>query len=360
MSLIGRLFREVILLTVMFTIITSLIASIAKAEGPIPRELTLGKSDSNFKLLGGVCYTMDAGEEALPCNPAFIARETDSDFRAKFMIGNNVSYLQDVSDLLSGRGDEQTVDRLFSQSRPSEMEAQVEGGYRQPLFGISFSPYRLLYFSVFRNRALPVVTLLAAREQTLRLQFGSYLENDWSWGLQVRGVRREFIGQTFSMADAIVEGGDEVFRRSTQNAFYLEPGLLKEWPGLSWAPQLTFALMELGTVDPKSDVFPASPAFQLGAAVHPPISLGKWEIGVNANVHSEAEEVADVFRLGSSYEVGMTRFAGSAGRSDHALGFQVKFIGFYGGVTYTSRWIENWFGVNEWVRTVFIEFGLSL
>lgn len=354
-----NLSEELALAAVVFTLISGLMASLAKAA-PIPRDLTLGRSESTSKLLGGVCYTTDPGRQALPCNPAFISRETDPDFRVQFFAGNNISYLRDVGDLLSGDGSEETVDRLFSQSRPAEMEANIEGAYRQPMFGIAFSPYRVLYFTAIRNKALPIVTLLASREQSLRVQFGSYLGDDWSWGVQFRGVRREYIGQTFSLADAAVEGGNSIFDTRSQSAFYVEPGLLKEWTESSWKPQMTFAVTQLGVVDHKSDYFPASPALHVGAAVHPEVSLGRWEVGVNADFHSDTKHWSDPFRLGSSYELGVTRFSGSVGRSDHALGFQVSYNDFYGGLSYTSRWIKNWFGSDEWVRTVFFEFGFDL
>lgn len=354
-----RLSKQLVLAAVMFTLVSGLIASLAEAA-TIPRELTLGRSDSTSKLLGGVCYTTDTGRQALPCNPAFISRETAPDFRAQFFAGNNVSYLRDVGDLLSGDGNEETVDRLFSQSRPAEMEANIEGAYRRPLFGIAFSPYRVLYFTAIRNKALPVVTLLASREQTLRVQLGSYLGDDWSWGVQFRGVRREYIGRTFSLADAAVESGDEIFKARTQSAFYVEPGLLKEWTDLDWRPQLTFAITQLGMVDHKSDEFPASPALHVGGAVRPEVGLGAWEIGVNADLHSETKHWSDPFRIGTSYELGVTRLSGSLGRSDHAMGFQVNYRDFFGGLTYTSRWIKNWFGSDEWVRTVFFEFGFDL
>lgn len=326
----------------------------------VPRELSLGRSDSASKLLGGVCFTTDTGRQALPCNPAFISRETGSDFRVQFFAGNNISYLRDVSELLSGEGDEATVERLFSQTRPSEMEANVEGAYRQPLFGIAFAPYRIIYFSAIRNRALPVITLLAAREQSLRFQLGSYLGEDWSWGLQVRGVRREFIARTFTIADAVVEGSDSLFAAQTQNAFYLEPGLLKEWTDSAWKPQFTLAVTDLGYVDRKDEAFPASPALNVGGAVHVPVGLGIWELGLNAHLHSDSGAWSEPLRLGTSYELGVTRFSGSLGASDHALGFQMNYKDFFGGLSYSSRWIENWVGANEWVRTVFFEFGFDL
>lgn len=355
-----RLFKQLMLTAVFFTVLAGFFASLAGAA-PVPRDLTLGRSESNSKLLGGVCYTTDTGHQALPCNPAFISREVDPDFRAYFFAGNNISYLRDVSDLLAGDGNEDTVDRLFSQSRPAEMEANIEGAYRQPTFGVSFSPYRVLYFTAIRNKALPVVTLLASREQTLRFQFGSYIENDWSWGVQLRGVRREYIGQTFSIADIAVEKGTDVLEPRQQSAFYVEPGLLKEWPESAWRPQMTFAITQLGFVDRKTDYFPASPALHVGGAVQPDLGgWGNWEFGVNADLHSQTQTWSDPFRFGTSYRLGVTRFSGSVGRSDHALGFQVNYKDFFGGLNYTSRWIKNWFGSDEWVRTVFFEFGFDL
>jgi hypothetical protein len=355
-----NLLREVLLLSIVMTLVSGLMASLAQAASA-PRSLTLSQSDSSVKALGGVCYTTDVGAQALPCNPAFIARDSKPDFRAQFFTGNNISYLQDVSDLLSGDGDAATVNSLFSQTRASEMEANIEGGYRRPTFGIALSPYRVLYYSLIRNRSLPVITLLASQEQTLRSQFGGYAGNDWSWGVQLRGVHRKVIAKTFTLTDALSESGRVgLFDAENQNAIYVEPGFLKEWTEEPWRPQFTLAIAQLGYVDRKIEDFPTSPELHIGTAVHPPVGLGIWEIGLDAALDSKTESLQDPFRLGSSYEIGVTRLSGSFSRSDHALGFQLKYRDLSGGLTYTSRWIENWLGEDEWVRTVYLQFGFDL
>lgn len=353
------LFREILLVSIVFVLISSLMASLSLASAAAPRELTLGISDEAAKSLGNVCFATDVGAQAMPCNPAFIARETPSNFRAQIFAGNNVTYLQDASALLSGDGNQGNVHRLFNQTRASEMEANIEGGYRRPTFGISFAPYRMVYYSFVRNSSLPMVTLLAAQEQSLRAQFGSYIGDDWSWGVQLRGVRRTFISKTFSITDALVED-NHLLDPERQSAFYVEPGLLKEWRDEPWRPQISFAVMQLGVVDRKVDDFPASPQWHAGAAIHPPVGLGDWELGTDIVLDSTTQRWTDPFRIGTSYELGMTKISGSAGASDYAFGFQLRYFDFTGGLTYSAKLIDNWLGENEWVRTAYIQFGFSI
>lgn len=325
-----------------------------------PRSLTLGMSEASTHALGGVCFATDVGGEALPCNPAFTAREVPTNFRAQFFFGNNISYLREVSDLLAGDGDQESVRRLFSQSRGAEMEANLEAGYRRPTFGLAFSPYRLTYYSLLRDRSLPVVTLLAAQERTLRMQFAGYAGQDWSWGVQMRGVNRKFIAQEFTLADALTEQGRSLFEPETQNAFYVEPGLLKEWPDEPVRPQVTMAIRNLGAVDRKSEAFPTSPEFHFGGSVQPRVSVGELGVGIDLAFHSQTQQWNEPIKVGSAYQIGVTRYSVSVGRSEHAAGFELLYKNLNGGLTYTSRWIENLLGENEWVRTVYLHCGFSI
>lgn len=352
-----KILRESFITAFGLILVSTFLASLAKAS---PLDLTLGPATTATGLaLGSVCYAIDASDEALPCNPAFTAKETRPDFRADLFFGNDVSYMQDVSALLAGEGNEETVRRLFSKAHASEMEANTEAAYRRPTFGIAITPYRIIYSSMTRDQALPVVSLLAAREQSMRMQFAGYLGNEWSWGLQIRGVQRVFISRTFSLTDALAEGGNVLLLPETQNAFYLEPGLMREWLDSDWKPQLTMAITQLGTVDHKNEDFPASPEFNIGGAVTAPIEIGRWQLGLNASFSSRTQTWLDPLRFGSVYDVGMTRLAGSFGRSDQAFGFLIRYWAMTGGLTYRSRYIVNWLGDAEWVRSIAFQFGVD-
>lgn len=325
-----------------------------------PREFVLAVPTPTGHVLGGACFAVDTGDEALPCNPAFIAREVKSSFKADLLLGNNTQNLGDVTSLLSGDGNPETVRRLFAQTRPSEMEAEVEGAYRAPTFGVSIMPYRVLSYFLIRNSALPTMTLLAAQEQSAAVQFGSYWGDDWSWGVQLRGVQRKFISQTFTLTDALAEGGSQLWAPQTQNAFYIEPGLLKEWSHVDWRPQLSIAVAQTGFVDVKSTDFATAPELHVGGAIHPPVGLGRLELGADAVFHSQIEDWSDPFRFAITYELGATRFLGSASRSDYALGFVLRYEEITGGLTYDSKWIQNWIGEDEWVRTVTLQIGVEI
>lgn len=352
-----KILRESFLMAVGLIVVTALIATVAQAA---PRDLAIGQSTSTARGLGGACFAIDSGDEALPCNPAFTARETEQDFKAEFYFGNDVSYLQDVSTLVAGDGDEGTVRRLFSQTRASEMEANLEAAYRRPTFGIAVAPYRIVYSSMIRNQALPVVNLLAAQERSARVQLAGYAGDDWSWGVQFRGVWRKFIAREFTLTDAAAEGGSSILDPETQNAFYIEPGLLREWTEHEWKPQLSLSLMQTGLVDRKHEAFPASPEFHVGGGIEPPVGIGRWLIGLDAALGSETRGWTDPLRLGTVYDVGMTRLSASVGGSDHAFGFLLRYGRATGGLTYRSRWIENWLGQDEWVRNVSLQLGVDL
>ena len=179
----------------------------------VPRSIPLGSSDFTHHSLGTVCFAMDSLVDGLPCNPAFTAKERKGQFQTHLFFGNNVSYVQDVKNIMSGQADQRNIDRLFNQTRSSEMEANVEAGYLTEKFGLSFSPYRLSYYSLIRNSSLPVITLYAGEEQVLRTQLASYVNEDYFFGVQLRGVQRRFILSEFTLTDALVENSqDDIFR----------------------------------------------------------------------------------------------------------------------------------------------------
>lgn len=343
----------------MTALVLLFVSSLASAA-TIPRDLALGASDHTSKLLGWACVTMEQTDVALPCQPAMTAREDDADFKAQFFFGNNVSYVREVSDLVSGDGDAESVRRLFSQTHGSEMEADFEAGYRRPTFALAFAPSRIVYYSLIRNEALPQMTLLALQEQTVRMQLASYVGNDTSFGVQFRGVRRKFVAGDFSLADAFAEDGKGLFDTQVQNGLFLEPGLMREWLGVAGRPKVSVMVRNLGFVSEKFDEFPTAPELLMGTSVHPELQYGELELGLAARFNSQTQGLSDPWRVAGIYRLGVTRYSVSAGRSDFAAGFMLLYKNLNGGLAYTTRLIENLRGEQESLRTVYLQAGFDI
>lgn len=326
----------------------------------VPRSLALGSSDFTSRSLSTACYGMEALLEGLPCNPAMTAKERESRFQTQFFLGNNISYVRDISRLVEGRGDVETVERLFNQNSSSEMEARIQASYLRETWGVSYSPYRLFYYSLIRNSALPVITLFAGREQTLAGQVASFAENNFYWGLQLRAVDRRFLLSEFTLTDALADGRSQYFEAKTQRALYLEPGILYAFEDKPWQPQVGLTIKNAGVVDTKYNELPASPDWHLAGSVRPPLGLGELELGLDLLFNSSIEELRDMPRLGMSYKLGAMQALASYASQDYSVGFLLNFDHWNGGLTYWRKNFENRVGERDQLQTVYVEVGFIL
>jgi hypothetical protein len=326
----------------------------------LSREFFHGQASTVGRSLGRACVAFDSADMALPCNPAFIANETVRSYRGFFYAGNNVNYLDEASKLLSGDADEQTLQQLFNQTRSSSLEANFEGAYRQETFGLAITPYRFTYSAFIRNSSLPVVTVFAVKEQTLRAQWGGFLDEEVSWGVQTRFVNRDFVGTTFSITDVLVEGGSKLLDAKKQNVLYVEPAISKEWLSYKWKPRFSLGVSQLGLYSKQYDEYPTSPEFYFATSIRPQTVYGVWQIGLSANLHSQIRGIADAVRFASAYEFGIANFMASFGQSDYALGFLAHSGSLQVGLNYDTKKIENWIGQTEWVRTIAVQAGFRL
>ena len=330
----------------------------------VPRSIALGNSDFTSRTLSYVCFGMDALVEGLPCNPAFAAKERRNHFQAQFFFGNNVSYVHEVSKLLDGTADAGTVEKLFSQKSSAEAEANIQASYLSETWGVQFAPYRLYYYGLIRNAALPVVTLYAGQEQTLSAQIASFAGDNgndhWFWGLQIRGVDRKFILSEFTLTDALASGGSKYFEKQNQRALYLEPGLLYEFAEKPWRPQVGLTIKNAGFVDKKFDEIPANPDWHVAGSVRPPVGYGELELGLNLRFNSYIEEFKDVPHLGLSYKLGAMQGLASYADREYSLGFLLHYENWNGGLTYWRKKYENLLGEKDQLQTVYLELGFII
>ncbi|MBK9321882.1 MAG: hypothetical protein IPM97_02800 [Bdellovibrionaceae bacterium] len=326
----------------------------------IPRAIALGSSDFTSKTLGSACYGMDVLAGSLPCNPAFVAKERRSIFQTQFFFGNNISYLSDIARLVDGDADAAMAERLFNQRSSSEMEASIQASFLSENWGLSFVPYRLFYYALIRNSALPTITLFAGQERSATGQIASYAEGNFYWGLQLRGVERKFVLSEFTLTDALAEGGTRHFDSKTQRAIYLEPGLLYSFEDFDWRPQTGLTIKNAGAVDRKYDGLPNSPEWHWASSIRPPLGYGELEFGVDFLFSSNAPELKDIAKFGASYRIGAVQTLASIGDSEYSLGFILQYYRWNGGLSYWRQKFKNLLGESDQMQTVYMEIGYSI
>lgn len=367
-------------LTLLSGLFVAFVAAVALSLMPananaleVPRSISLGSSDFSSRSLSSACFGMDEMTNGLPCNPAFTAKERETHFQTEFFFGNNVSYLKEVSNLLDGSGDSETVRRLFNQKSSSELEARIEASYLHETWGVAYSPYRVFYYSLIRNSSLPVVTLYAGQEQILTGQLASFANNDFFWGLQLRAVDRKFILSEFTLTDALASGGSRYFETKSQRALYIEPGFLYSFESEPWKPQVGLTVKNAGLVDHKYEELSANPDWHVAGSVKPPVGLGIVEVGLDllftstpsststaTSTSGSERDPRDIPRLGVSYQLGALKALGSYGNNEYSAGFLLNYSIWNGGLTYWRKKFQNLVGEQDQLQTIYLEFGFTI
>ncbi len=262
----------------------------------MPATLRDGSTRFLSRSLGSACYTMASVERGLPCNPAAIAKDRKARFNADLFIGANVDYIKDAEDILRGKDDVDTVSKFFARRDSVDAEASIEASYIAPKWGLSVEPYRVVAVTHFENPALPMVDMVLAEEQNVKGQIATYAYDNFYAGLQARYTHVRFIGQYFSISEALAGNRDELFAAETQELFYLEPGVMYAWEEVTWQPQISAMLSHWGFSDRKTDEYPIQPEGLLGASIKPMVPLGLLELGVQFKINSQTQNARDAFR----------------------------------------------------------------
>lgn len=300
----------------------------------MPRSMAQGNSSFMTQAMGQTCYAFDLPSDTLPCNPAFMARERERQFKANLYFGNNIRYAKEASDLLQGSANDQTIQNLFSQRESSELETAADIAFLTETMGFAIQPVRLNYYTLFRNQALPEVTLFASREESLRAQFASYMDHDLYWGVQFRYAHRKYIAQDFFLTDALAQDGSKIFEPEEQNALYVEPSLLYANDEHWLRPQMSASLVNWGFADRKSSAYKAAPQFHLSGAVVPDFGPGRWGWGFDAFWDNQVETAIEPFSLGTFYEIGILRLFASLAKNTSGAGFGASVGDFNLGLAY--------------------------
>lgn len=334
-------------LLVLFAAMSALTAQGA-TYSPVLRD---GGSRFLVRSLGSVCYSMDSFRRGLPCNPAFVAKDKAPRFDVDLTLGSNMEYLREAEELLNGKSDEQGVAKIFSRREMVDGEISIEASFQRPTWGVSIEPYRLVYVYQFENAALPMVELIASEEQSLKAQLASFTSGNFYAGLQLRYTHIKYIGNSFSIAEAMAGDNEKLFEIHNQDILYVEPGILYAWEDAVWEPQISAMLSQWGVSSKKSEQYPIRPQGLLGASLKPTVPLGLLEVGMQVQIHNETKNFQDAVRAAITYQLGLLQAVVSGSQYDQSAGFLATYKSFSTGLSYWSE-RQN--------KSVFVQFGVSL
>lgn len=306
------------------------------------------------------CYAIDVAADVLPCNPAFIAKEKARRFNTTLSWGNSVSYLKEATDLSQGHATEDSIQKLFTRHEDNELQTQIELGHTQETFGWSLTPALVNYSTSFYNQALPKISLYASLEEVAKLQFGSYLSDDWSYGVQLRYVHRRFVATEFYLTDALVPGGNSLFEPRQQYLFFIEPGLMYAPKDSPLNPEFTLMVANSGFANERYSEIPIEPEYHFTASVNPELDYGRFSLGVDVNFNRKLREGPGPLSLGGFYEFGILRLFGSLARYENCIGFGVFNTWWNVGVTHRNETFVNPLDENITFSKTYLFLGLEI
>lgn len=326
----------------------------------VPRHFMSGASGFMSMGFRQSCFSLDIPSDTLPCNPAFIAKEKERRFNANVYLGNNVSYLKEATDLSQGHANEDSIQTIFKRHEDNQLQTQIELGHVQETFGWAVTPMQVNYSTTFRNQALPEISLYASLEESARIQFGSYLSDDWSFGVQLRYLQRRFVASRFFLLEALLPSGKYLFEPRRQSLFFVEPALLYAPKGNSANPEFTLMIANAGWVNQNYAELPVTPEYHFTSSVNPELSYGRFSLGLDLNLNKNMRTGQFPVTLGSFYEYGILRLFGSIGRDENAVGMGVFNAWWNMGVAHRNDSYEDAVGSMYTLNRTYLFIGIEI
>lgn len=309
--------------------------------------------------LGRSCFALDVAADSIPCNPAFVAKEKARRFNSNLFWGNSISYLKEATDLSQGTANETTIQNLFTRHEDNELQSQIELGYWHETFSWSVTPARVNYNSTFRNQALPEISLYASLEESAQIQLGSYLSDDWSFGVQLRYVHRRFVASQFFLTDVLLPDGKKWIEPKQQHLVFLEPGLLYA-PESTLNPEFSLLVSNAGNINESYPEIPVVPQLHITTSITPKTNYGRYSLGVDITADKNIQKSSGPVSLGGFLEFGILRLFGHLARQENGIGFGIYNTWWNLGVTYRKEIFDNSLGESIETSKNYIILGIEL
>lgn len=367
----------ILLLTLVFTF--PVLASRGRVlnMSAAPYFLNGDRSFISHQVLGSACSSFRTLNKEPVCNAALMGEDQRSDFSsdnavsvlfpkgyfaANIFFGDDYETLYKNRDAIQAENKMALAESLLSEKAPVRFAGAANLWWRGETIAIVYQPLRLTYFSFVKNQAYPDLILHAMQEQSLAVQAGGFLNENWRAGMQVRLIDRKFVHEELNLFDAIPEMNRHLQVKS-QKLVLLEPGMAYEVHGdetvEKWKPILTASVTNLGFADHMYDEVPSRGVLDTGFSLSPPVAMGEWELGLNYRWTSDIDGDKKI-RLASQYRLGLAGFLAAIDQDQWSLGVISSFRSVSAGLMYERSRAENIDGQSIYEDSGYVEFRISL
>jgi hypothetical protein len=290
--------------------------------------------------LGETCYSRDLLPDGTVCNPAFADEVKQGFLMGRLYVGNGYTALNTANQMIFQPMSREFLQNLFQNQNVTSFEGNASLVFATQNFSASFSPYRVQYFSEVHNPNYPVIAIQAAVERELEFEGGTSLGGfakelkDFSIGAKLRLLDRNYVSGSFAMAQTLTDNPQSLLPVKEQYAAYLDPSI-------GWRPRIgkwklwtSAGLINLGRATNDDPLYQSPVDIAGGVGVEPPIHYGRLRLGLDVINVIHNDGPASIFRVGSSYKIGIME--AMAGWNEHAItgGLQFGFQVVQAGIVY--------------------------
>lgn len=317
------------------------------------------------KSLAYACLGMSSLPDSLPCNPAWLFENKKSALSGHFLVSNGYGNLEKTRKILSGTANDEIVSLLSSDEKILQSEGDGSIFFRSKYLAGSYTPYNISILSVVRDETNPKVDFVGISQSQWVLQSAYELKKNFSIGIQLRGVERSYVANSFYLLEAATEDGKKKLAANKTTNTYAEPGLVYLIPEY-WG--LNFSIMkknlqlssssDLPANTPASRIDPESTA--MGVGLNPPMRWGQLSLSVDYRQLTDlTQRDVSFMHYGSLYKYGTMSL--SAGADDYGFSggifFSIEKLN--SGILFTTTkvpWIER----SSYSQTVYTQFGMEI
>ncbi len=278
------------------------------------------------------------GQSTLPCNPAALAEIQDPTFASTLFFGHGYDSAQKTLTVLQGEITSENLEEIINQNETLSSELSATVLFKKSHWGISFSPFRLVYQSKVVDKAYPQVLMYAAQEESLQFQLGTAITQKLEGGLQVRWVHRKVSYDQFAFYDYIVDSKN-FLKVLEQEVLYIEPGLTYHISE-NWDPRFSLLLSNGGFARTKISFIDTEPDLIVGFGLTPPMPFGTLDLSLTL-ADEDLPELApsEKLRVGASYSLALAKSVLTLGAHDLSLGLLTQLWSARVGIYYS--WVRN-------------------
>ncbi len=298
-------------------------------------ELTIGS-----RALGEICYSRLRMPNGTVCNPAFLAQPTESSLLGFVFFGNGYAALSTANQFIFQPITSQFLQTLFQQQNVTSLDANAALVFTTRYFSAEFLPYRVQFVSEVQNPNFPVIDIHAAIEKSLVFSGGIPGEvispnlREWSAGLRVSLIQRDYVNGSFSLFDAISTDPRVLLPAVSQQAVLFAPTVAWVPAAAPWHLHASVGAENLGRDFPQDPAFPDTADLVAGIGVEPPVPLGTLSIGLDLVQLINGPDFLSRFRLGASYKLGILEMMAGANENAVTAGLQFSFQVIQVGIVY--------------------------